>query len=71
MVDMKALQKNISDSGTTIVALAKNAGIERTTLYNRLKGIGEFTASEIVGLAGALRMTNAERDAIFFAHEVE
>lgn len=71
MVDMDALKRNIDDSGTTIVALAKNAGIERTTLYNRLNGIGEFTASEIVGLARALRMTNTERDAIFFACEVE
>lgn len=48
-------------------ALASNSGIERTTLYNRLAGIGEFTASEIDGLSRALRLTKPQRDAIFFA----
>lgn len=67
MVDIEKLKKNIECSGVTMSALASNSGIERTTLYNRLAGIGEFTASEIDGLSRALRLTKPQRDAIFFA----
>lgn len=70
MVDINKLKENISDSGVTMIALAKNAKIERTTLYNRLAGIGEFTASEIDGLSRALRLTKAQRDDIFFAESL-
>ena len=37
---------------------------------NRKKGIGEFTASEIVGIVNALRLTAEERDAIFLTEKV-
>ena len=55
----------------TMTAISSKAGILRETLYNRLNGIGDFTASEMMGLAKALNLTNAERDAIFFAEKVE
>ena len=71
MVDIEKLKKNIECSGVTMSALASNSGIERTTLYNRLAGIGEFTASEIDGLSRALRLTKPQRDAIFFAKELK
>lgn len=71
MVDLEKLKKIIKNIGITMTALANNSGIERTTLYNRLNGIGEFTASEIVGLTHALRLTEKERNEIFFANEVE
>lgn len=67
MVDIQKLKENIESSGVTMSALASNSGIERTTLYNRLAGIGEFTASEIDGLSRALRLTKPQRDTIFFA----
>lgn len=71
MVNIEKLKKNIECSGVTMSALASNSGIERTTLYNRLAGIGEFTASEIDGLSRALRLTKLQRDAIFFAKELK
>lgn len=71
MVDIQKLKENIECSGITMCALASNSGIERTTLYNRLAGIGEFTASEIDGLSRALRLTKPQRDAIFFAKELK
>lgn len=71
MVDLELLKKKIKDSGITMTALARNSGIERVTLYNRLNGVGEFTASEILGICSALRLTTAEREAIFFAKKVE
>lgn len=70
MVDMERLKSAIEDSGLPMVTLAERSGILRTTIYNRLNGIGEFTASEIVALQKALRLTNKQRDDIFFAKSV-
>lgn len=65
MVDISALKEKIKDSGMTITAISKKSGILRETLYNRINGIGEFTASEIVGLTHALHLSKSERDQIF------
>lgn len=70
MADLQLLKEIIKASGVTMVALAKNSGIKRETLYNRLDGKGEFTAPEIVGLTKALRLSKTERESIFFANEV-
>jgi len=67
MTDFDLLKDRISDSGMTMVAISEKSGIERATLYNRLKGVGEFTASEMLGLARALRLTKQERDKIFLS----
>lgn len=66
MPDIDALKKKISDSGIPMTTIAKRSGIIRETLYNRLSGIGEFTASEIVGLTETLRLSKTEREQIFF-----
>ncbi len=71
MTDFNLLKQKISESGMTMVAIAEKTGILRETLYNRLKGIGDFTASEMMALSETLRLTNQERDAIFFATKVE
>lgn len=67
MTNMELLESAISDSGMKMNAVAEKAGIARSTLYNRMNGIGEFTATEIVGLSKALHMTDAERDVIFLS----
>lgn len=61
----------MKESGMTMVAISKRSGILRETLYNRLNGIGEFTASEISSLSFVLHLPNRERDKIFFGKEVE
>lgn len=71
MTDFVLLEKVIKDSGMPMTTIAERSGIKRETLYNRLKGIGEFTASEIVALAETFRLTKKERDNIFFANKVE
>lgn len=71
MSDINLLKKKIEESGMTMIAISAKSGIVRETLYNRLNGKGEFNASEMTGLAKALRLTNKERDEIFFAEEVE
>ena len=70
MTDFEKLKQLIRDRGVTITYIAEKAGISRETFYNRCNGIGEFTVSEITGIANALRLTNKERDAIFFAKNV-
>ena len=70
MTDFDALRKRIDDSGMTIVAICEKSGMLRETLYNRFKGIGDFTATEMVALSNVLNLSNEERDAIFFAKQV-
>lgn len=67
MPDIQRLKDVIADSGMTMVAIANKTGIERATIYNRLAGIGEFTASEIVAFSRVLHMTKSERDQIFLS----
>lgn len=65
MADIELLKNIIENSGMTMSSIASKSGIVRETLYNRLNGVGEFTASEIVGLSKALRLSINERDQIF------
>ena len=65
MADIELLKNIIENSGMTMSSIASKSGIVRETLYNRLNGVGEFTASEIVGLSKALRLSIIERDQIF------
>lgn len=65
MVDMEMLKAKISDSGMTIKAIAERSGIKRYTLDRKLKGRGEFTANDIVGLTKALKLKPSERNDIF------
>lgn len=71
MTDFGLLRQKIDESGMTMKAVAEKAGILRETLYNRFNGVGDFTASEMLALSDVLRLTNKERDKIFFARKVE
>ena len=66
MSDISLLKERIDESGMTMVAIARKSGVHRPTLYNRLKGKGEFTATEIVGLTNALNLSKPDRGKIFF-----
>lgn len=70
MTDFKLLHEIIDDSGMTMAAISEKAGMNRATLYNRLDGIGEFSAREIMGLCNALRISKDDRERIFFALDV-
>lgn len=65
MTDIILLKQKINESGMTMVAISKKSGILRETLYNRMNGIGEFTATEIVALSKVLGLSSKERDQIF------
>ena len=70
MTNFELLEEIMSQTGATIDAVAKAAHFSRETYYNRKKGIGEFTASEIVSIVNVLRLTAEERDAIFLTGNV-
>ena len=67
MTDFELLRAKIKDSGMTVNAICEKSGIEKATFYNRLKGRGEFTASEIAGLTEVLHLFRDERDKIFLS----
>ena len=72
MTNTELLEKAIRESG-----LKKNAILEQTgigtynTLHAKIKNRSEFTASEIMKLCEILRLTNDQREAIFFANNAE
>lgn len=65
MTDFDLLNKKIRERGLSMTELSRRTGILRATLYNRLAGVGEFTASEIVALTKCLELSVVERDQIF------
>lgn len=71
LTDFVLLKSKMKTSGMTVKAIAEKSGILRETLYNRLNGKGEFTASEITSLSRELHLNNEERDRIFFEEKVE
>lgn len=70
MVNLSMLKEKIEESGMTIVSIAEKAGLSRETIYNRLKGKGEFTASEIVNLTDILHLSKSDRDDIFLPEKL-
>ena len=69
---MTLKMKLIPNPGDGFVqTLAEKTGILRETLYNKIRGISEFKASEIAALTKALKLTSEQRDAIFFAENGE
>lgn len=65
MVDLDKLKEKIDESGMMLKTISERSGIKQPTLTRRLKGEGEFSASEIVGLSKALRLKASERNDIF------
>ena len=65
MLNSFLLKEKIKESGMTIKAIAEKTGILRETLYNKISGKSEFTASEIVKLSDVLRLSKEDRDYIF------
>lgn len=65
MANTLLLKDKISESGMTVKAIAEKTGILRETLYNKMAGRSEFTASEIVALSEILKLSKDDRDKIF------
>lgn len=67
MVNLEMLRQHIEDSGITMSHIARRLDISRATIYNKLNGSSEFTASEIYAISRILHLSNKERDLIFLS----
>lgn len=65
MPNVEELKNKIADSGMTITAISKKSGINRATIYNRLNGRGEWTASEMANISKVLGLSSDEKLSIF------
>lgn len=63
---MKSLKDVIIEKGFRISWIAIQLNITRYTLYNKINGVTEFTASEIAKLTEILHLSNLEVNSIFF-----
>ena len=63
---MKSLKDVIIEKGFRISWIAIQLNITRYTLYNKINGVTEFTASEIAKLTEILHLSNLEVKSNFF-----
>lgn len=70
MTNTVRLKETINQRGISITFIANTIGITREGLYNKLNGETEFKGSEIAKISKILRLTNKERDDIFFNDSV-
>lgn len=71
MTDTLELELSITRANITKREIAKQLSISETALYNKLKNIAEFKASEIEKLKNILNLSEDERNKIFFGVKVD
>ena len=67
MTNTKLLEDAIEKSGLKKGKIAERLGISRAGLTNLINGRAEFRVSQVLVLSDMLGLTDAMRDAIFFA----
>lgn len=65
MANMNLLRDKIDNSGISISHIARQMGVARETIYNKLNS-GDFKVSEAVTLANILKLSKKEIEQIFF-----
>lgn len=71
MLKTEKLRDAIQASGISIVYLANKLGLTREGLYNKINGLTEFKASEIINISDVLHLNVSQRDSIFFDNSNE
>lgn len=67
MTNSLELELQIKRIGISKKELAKKLGISEMSLFNKIRNETEFKASEIVALTEALKLSQEQRNIIFFA----
>lgn len=70
MTNTLELEIQMLKAGISKRDLAKALNISEMALFNKLRNVTEFKASEIVKISELLNLTSDVRDAIFFAQNV-
>lgn len=71
MTDSAALRKWIEDRGLKLIAIADRLKVTPFTLQKKIDNVTEFKVSEVSVFTNDLGMSRTDRDAIFFAKNVE
>lgn len=66
MTDSNKLMELIKKKGYNVRKLANALGISHQALYQKINNKREFKTSEILKIQELLKLTNEERDQIFF-----
>ena len=69
-MNVSELKASIARKNLSIPKLAQIIGIDKKTLYSKIKGLSAFTQREIVLISKALSLDNDQIICIFFAEEV-
>ena len=69
--NVELLKAKIDESGYKLQFLADRCGVTYPSLKNRLNGSVEFRVDEMRILSELLRLNDVERNAIFFAQNVD
>lgn len=71
MVNVNKLRGKIVEQGMTVTGLAQRIGVNRSTLYRKLRSDGkDFTIEEADLIVEELKLTYAEANSIFFSQYV-
>lgn len=71
MTDSAAFRDFVKERGIKLNAIAKLLNITPYCLQMKIDNISEFKVSEVMAITAAYGMTQAEKDTIFFAGNVE
>ena len=66
-MNLSYLNERIERSRIPITAIAEELGISRQSLYHKMKGERDFKTAEVTALCEILRLTDEEKNIIFFA----
>ena len=67
MTDTKEFEIVLLKRGKTKMDIANLLGVTLQTIYNKINNNVDFKAREIIAISNYLKLTNRERDNIFFA----
>lgn len=70
-MNLEYLNKKIDEIKIPITTIADKIGISRQSLYLKMNGKREFKTSEIFKMCEVLRLTDSEKELIFFADKVD
>lgn len=70
MFNRNKFRAKVVENGFTLEEVAKQLGINPSTLDRKMSGISDFSRNEIQILRKVLSMTAADCDEIFFAEEL-
>lgn len=70
-MDIEKLKEKMEEIKIPISVISQKLGISRQSLYKKLTGEREFKVSEVTKIAAVLRLTNEEKEEIFFTNQVD